>query len=880
MKIVLLLTSLVLATAEIDVQSSDRVGLFSSTQTGKDQLLQTLSQFHNRPSQLIGKSSCAKSLDLPAALFPKFPISSCNEIFFNQRQSTQALSYRRFNKAAALNKAHSSPTSSSKDGEALLEFRKGVTADPYQLLAGWNSGNLNKVCTWHGVTCGQTGRVVSLVLTGKFDRQLGLSDILAGRYLNFSISPSLCNVSMLQELDLSDNFIDGVMPQELGRLEHLTVLRLRGRIVTGSMDTRAMLSGSIPQELGQLQNLEELDLARNALSGSIPSVLSNCSKLFFMALYANTLTGPIPEEFGQLERLQILLLENNHLSAPIPPSLGNCSNLFDMNLHRNTLTGPIPEEFGQLEWLMHLSLMDNNLSAPIPPSLGNCSKLVSLGLSSNNLIGPIPEEFGQLERVRDLVLDNNQLTGEIPPFNLTELSYLWLGNNRLSGEIPLFILPNLIDLNLAFNHLTGSIPVSFYTTIPNLTFVDLSHNNLMGINLSFKLQANSLLESLDLSYNKISGSFPWAVMQLKNLKVLSLANNFLSGGLVLDFGDYANCSLQFLSIAGNNFSGIFPGSIQLCQELKVLDVSRNRLSGRLPLSASNAPQLIVLQASSNKFEGEIPSWVWQLEQLQILDLSDNNFHGGMPLRFDGLLAMKGVTTFSTLYIGEDGTYGVAVKFNTVLSYKGAQQTFVYFLHTFGFISLSGNGLSGIIPPGIGNLTRLKSLNVSRNELTGVIPATLGQMKALESLDLSDNYITGSIPQVLLSMNSLGVLNLSRNNLSGPIPSGSSEVQTNTLMAVAALFPGNEGLCGQPSNRSCAIVVGPSVTPASSDSSPSFLSEWISLPAFSVGFGLGYCVVGLMLLFSKRFRYSFVRFPPFPRALKPRKPISYGIFRYQ
>ncbi|KAL2641995.1 hypothetical protein R1flu_009582 [Riccia fluitans] len=346
-------------------------------------------------------------------------------------------------------------------------------------------------------------------------------------------------------------------------------------------------------------------------------------------------------------------------------------------------------------------------------------------------------------------------------------------------------------------------------------------------------------------------------MELKNLKVLSLANNFLSGGLVLDFGDYANCSLQSMLIAGNNFSGIFPGSIQLCQELKVLDVSRNGLSGRLPLSASNVPQLIVLQASSNKFEGEIPLWVWQLEQLLILDLSDNNFHGGMPLRFEGLLALRGegATNFSTLYIVEDEMYGPPVEFNTELSYKraqhghrvefnielsykGAQQTFKYILHTFGFISLSGNSLSGIIPPGIGNLTRLKSLNVSRNELTGVIPTTLGQMKELETLDLSNNYLIGSIPQVLLSMNSLELLNLSRNNLSGPIPSGSSGVQMNTLLTDAALFPGNEGLCGQPSNKSCIVAVGPSVTPASSDSSPSFLSEWISLPAFSVGFGLG------------------------------------------
>ncbi|KAL2641999.1 hypothetical protein R1flu_009586 [Riccia fluitans] len=464
---------------------------------------------------------------------------------------------------------------------------------------------------------------------------------------------------MLQELDLSDNFIDGVMPQELGRLEHLTILRLGGRTLLQffpwipSMVMRVMLSGSIPQELGQLQNLMELDLSRNALSGSIPRVLSNCSNLYFMSLEGNNLTGSIPT------------------------SITNC---------RNQLQGTIPIEFQDSQNLAELSLGYNLLRGKIP------------NFSSPNLWW--------------LSLDNNQLTGEIPPFNSTELKYLHLGNNSLSGEIPLFILPNLRELALSFNHLTGSIPVSFYANIPNLT-------------------------------------------------ILSLANNFLSGGLVLDFGDYANCSLQFLLIAGNNFSGTFPGSIQLCQELKVLDVSRNGLFGRLPLSASNAPQLIVLLASSNKFEGEIPSWVWQLEQLQILDLSDNNFHGGMPLRFDGLLALKGegATNLSARYISEDD--GPPVVFDTEISYKG-----------------------------------------------------------------------------------------------------------------------NEGLCGQPSNRSCSVAVGSSVTPVSSDSSPSFLSEWISLPAFSIGFGLGYCIIGLMLLFSKRFRYSFFRFLPFPRVLKLRKPISYGVFRYQ
>ncbi|KAL2641992.1 hypothetical protein R1flu_009579 [Riccia fluitans] len=111
-----------------------------------------------RPSQLIGKSSCAKSLDLPAAVFPKFPISSCNEIFFNQRRSTQALSYRRFNKAAALNKAHSSPMNSSKDGlwiERALEAQERES--PFvEAVVDITSSRSTSGADWNWVTFGHS----------------------------------------------------------------------------------------------------------------------------------------------------------------------------------------------------------------------------------------------------------------------------------------------------------------------------------------------------------------------------------------------------------------------------------------------------------------------------------------------------------------------------------------------------------------------------------------------------------------------------------------------------------------------------------------------------------------------------------------------------
>ena len=61
-------------------------------------------------------------------------------------------------------------------------------------------------------------------------------------------------------LELSDNYLNGSIPPELGNLSNLEALVVGGNV----------LSGSIPPELASLSNLVWLDLARNELSGSIP----------------------------------------------------------------------------------------------------------------------------------------------------------------------------------------------------------------------------------------------------------------------------------------------------------------------------------------------------------------------------------------------------------------------------------------------------------------------------------------------------------------------------------------------------------------------------------------------------------------------------------
>lgn len=64
------------------------------------------------------------------------------------------------------------------------------------------------------------------------------------------------------------------------------------------------------------------------------------------------------------------------------------------------------------------------------------------------------------------------------------------------------------------------------------------------------------------------------------------------------------------------------------------------------------------------------------------------------------------------------------------------------------LSLSGVGLAGELPPTLGNLVRLETIDLSDNNLTGSIPGELGMPPGLRAIDLSGNGLTGEIPAPL------------------------------------------------------------------------------------------------------------------------------------
>ncbi|KAJ3081353.1 hypothetical protein HDU99_005919 [Rhizoclosmatium hyalinum] len=86
-----------------------------------------------------------------------------------------------------------------------------------------------------------------------------------------------------------------------------------------------------------------------------------------------------------------------------------------------------------------------------------------------------------------------------------------------------------------------------------------------------------------------------------------------------------------------------------------------------------------------------------------------------------------------------------------------------------FLDLNNCSLSGPIPDHIGNLTELQELHLNYNQLDGPIPSSLGKLLNLIWLNLRYNKLTGVVPAELGLLSKLQRMKLQENMLEGPIP---------------------------------------------------------------------------------------------------------------
>ncbi|KAL8037785.1 hypothetical protein ABFX02_11G060500 [Erythranthe guttata] len=99
------------------------------------------------------------------------------------------------------------------------------------------------------------------------------------------------------------------------------------------------------------------------------------------------------------------------------------------------------------------------------------------------------------------------------------------------------------------------------------------------------------------------------------------------------------------------------------------------------------------------------------------------------------------------------------------------------------LDISGMSLSGTIPPQIGNLSFLVSLNLGDNLFSGVIPQQLSLLRRLKFLSLQNNGFTGFVPNSLSNLSNIQVVDLSTNYLKGNIPRDLGKLQNLQALAI-------------------------------------------------------------------------------------------------
>uniref|UniRef100_A0A803NVU6 non-specific serine/threonine protein kinase n=1 Tax=Cannabis sativa TaxID=3483 RepID=A0A803NVU6_CANSA len=615
------------------------------------------------------------------------------------------------------------------------------------------------------------------------------SRLRSGLNLSGTLSPSICNLPHLIELNVSINFISGPIPKNLASCHNLQILdfctnRFHGELLTPISELTSLkklylcenyMYGEMPEEIGNLTLLEELVIYSNNLTGSIPASISKLKKLKIIRAGKNFLSGPLPPEISECESLEVLglsqnmlegalpgdlhklqnltdlILWQNRFSGSIPPEIGNLRSLELLALHENSFSGTVPEELGRLSKLKRLYIYTNQLNGTIPNSLGNCTNAVEIDLSENQLRGFIPRQLGYLSKLRLLHLFENRLQGSIPQEfgKLKNLQNIDLSINNLTGRIPLEFqnLTLLVDLQLFDNHLEGKIPPHLGLN-SNLTILDMSANNLVG-NIPPHLCKYQTLMFLSLGSNRLSGNIPYGLKTCKSLMQLMLGDNHLTGSLPLEL--YKLHNLSALELFRNRFSGPILPEVGKLMKLERLLLANNYFVGNIPPEIGNLVHLVAFNISSNRLSGHIPHEVGNCVKLQRLDLSSNMFTSSLPAEIGELVNMELLKLSDNKFTGEiPSTLGQLSRLTE--------------------LQMGGNQFSGNIPLELGQLSSLQiALNISHNNLSGPIPERLGNLQMLESLFLNDNKLDGEIPSSIGDLPSLMVCNLSNNNLVGAVP---------------------------------------------------------------------------------------------------------------
>ncbi|XP_050927027.1 toll-like receptor 8 [Lates calcarifer] len=422
---------------------------------------------------------------------------------------------------------------------------------------------------------------------------------------SLSIHPyAFHNLTQLETLHLGGNSLTYLNASWFERLNKLKQLFLSFNFLQKAITGEAKF-------LTYVTKLEKIDLSFN----------------FALKLYPTTLY--LSKNFAKLQSLRTLHLEGLVFQTIVQDTLSplyGLRNLSALNLGTNFIIKSDSKIFSKFQQLKMIYLAENRLYPSPVKSIANPSDGFHqrLDLSISPYIKPhtdfaydvshslIKQECFDSGRV--LILSSNNL--------------FFISPKQFEGY------GNIACLNLSGNGFSAALNGTEFSSLPNLTYLDLSFNkiDLAYDNAFIELQK---LKVLDLSYNPHyfkSYGVTHNLNFMKNLpalRVLNMSHNAIS---ILTTKQMHSKSLSELQFTDNNLGTLWKerdGSYEMLftnlTNLTILDISQNRIT-KIPDNVyERLPHnLTKLRISGNS----LTDFKWNrlkcFHQLQILDLSFNS----------------------------------------------------------------------------------------------------------------------------------------------------------------------------------------------------------------------------------------------------------------
>ena len=548
---------------------------------------------------------------------------------------------------------------------------------------------------------------------------------------------TFANVSALERLDLSFNYLRILDMNILKVLPELSILRLNHNGISD------IISGTIDK----FSRLEYLRLDHNITEHLEVDLVRGLVNLKYINLEGNQLQYLNPDTFLGLPKLQGLYLSNNPgLQIPFDRHFINSLSLKQLDISACNVSSVSVETFSKvsaLEWLdlsfNYLRSLDINILKVLP-------KLLELKLNRNWISEIIEGTFAKISRLEYLHLEHNIIEHlEVDVFTgLVNLKYVDLEGNKLQCVNPnTFLgLPKLQRLFLSKNSALYIQNGRNFINSHSLKLLDISGCNVSSV--SVETFANvSALETIDLRFNYLSSLDMNILKVLPNLSVLNLKSNWISE--------------------------IIPGKFEKTSLLEYLHLDDNRIDHIEFDVFSGLVNLKYIYMEGNQLQYLHPDTFIRLPKLQSLILSKNSgLHVPTDRHFINSHSLKhfGISGCNISSVSVETFANVSALELLDLSYNDLRTVDINILKVLPELSvlkLEGNEISEIIPGTFEMISRLQYLDLDHNKIEHLEGDLFNVLVNLKYIHLQGNQLQYLHPETFVGLPNLQSLSLSKNS---------------------------------------------------------------------------------------------------------------------